>query len=305
VIDFLQLGNGAMQPLPDRWLSSFLVRCDADLILLDCGEGTQIAARRFGWGFKRIAAICISHHHADHIAGLPGILMCIANAGRNDPVTIFGPRDTFRIVQALLAICPALPFDLRVVEFADGDSATVAGHLRVRVLEVAQRGMPVLVWRFELARQRRFDRAAAERDHIPRDQWSTLQSGDDLTIDGVLVAAERYLGPPRPGIAFGFVTDTRPDVRIVELVRDADLLICEATYLDEADHEKAIEVDHFVLSESCQLAADAAVDRLLLTHFSASYPDPLAFEPAAQARFPHAEIGFSGWTTTLSFPDED
>lgn len=292
-----------MQPLPDRWLSSLLIRHGSDLALFDCGEGTQIVARAFSWGFKRIATICISHHHADHVAGLPGILMCIANAGRTEPVVIYGPRDTVRIVEALLVICPRLPFPLRVIELGEGDEATISGDLTARVIEVRQRSMPVLAWRFELPRRPGFDRAAAERDAVPRQLWSTIQNGIDVTHEGALIPAARYLSDEREGITFGIVTDTRPDPRIAELMSDVDLLVSEATYLDDADLEKAKLVDHFVLSEACALARDANAKRLLLTHFSASYQEPLDHEPVAQALFPTAEIGVSGWETTLAYPE--
>ena len=293
-----------MQPLPDRWLSSLLIRYGSELILFDCGEGTQIAARSFGWGFKRIGTICISHHHADHIAGLPGILMCIANAGRQDPVTIYGPRDLMRIVQNLLVICPRFPFELHVAELIDGDAGVVTGDLTMRVIELSQRGLPVLAWRFDLPRQPRFDRAAAETDGVPRNQWSALQRGNDVAFDGETIPASRYLGPPRPGLSFGIVTDTRPSPRLVELMAGVDLLVSEATFLEETDLAKAIQVEHFVLSETCALARDAGAGRLMLTHFSATYPDPLAYESVARAHFSTAEIGYSGWQTTLAFPAE-
>ncbi len=304
MIDLLLLGNGSMQPLPDRWLSSLMIRLGSDLILFDCGEGTQIAARSFGWGFKRIGAICISHHHADHIAGLPGILMCIANAGRREPVAIYGPRDIMRIVQNLLVICPRFPFELHVAELVDGDSGVILGDLNLRVIEVSQRGLPVLAWRFDLPRQPRFDRAAAETDGVPRNQWSALQKGHDVVVEGETIHASRYLGPPRPGISFGIVTDTRPSPRLVELMAGVDLLVSEATFLEDADLDKAIQVEHFVLSESCALARDAGAGSLMLTHFSAAYPDPLAYESTARSLFPHTEIGYSGWQTTLAFPNE-
>jgi ribonuclease Z len=304
LIDLLLLGNGSMQPLPDRWLSSLVIRFGHDLILFDCGEGTQIVARAFSWGFKRISTICISHHHADHIAGLPGILMCIANAGRTDPVTIYGPRDTVRIVEALLTICPRLPYPLKVIELGDGHEAEISGDLRTRVIEVRQRSMPVLAWRFELPRQRGFDRESAVRDGVPQRHWAHLQDGIDVTENGTTFLAERYLGPERAGIAFGIVTDTRPSPRIAELMDGVDLLVSEATYLDDDDLDKAQLVDHFVLSEACALASEAGARRLLLTHFSGSYLDPLAYEPAAKALFPTAEIGYSGWETTLSYPED-
>jgi ribonuclease Z len=302
VIDLLLLGNGSMQPLPNRWLSSLMIRHGSDLVLFDCGEGTQVAARTYGWGFKRIAAICLSHHHADHVAGLPGILMCIANAGRTAPVTIYGPRQTLRIVEGLLVICPPLPFELRVAELADGDVARVSGNLRASVIEVEQRGMPVLVWRFELPRSGHFDREAARQAGVPRERWGELQRGESVEVDGVSIPGWRFLGPDRPGLAFGIVTDTRPSPRIASFLHDLDLLVSEATYLEDAAIEKAKAVDHFTLSEACDLAIASGAKRLLLTHFSATYADPTAYQDRARGRFTAAEIGVSGWTTTLKFP---
>src|SRR5690242_6770675 len=113
VIDTLLLGTGGMSPLPDRWLSALLVRCRGELILFDCGEGTQIVWRCFGWGFRRLGAICISHTHADHIAGLPGLLHSIANAGRTEPVALYGPPGTAVVVAGLRTIAPWLPYELQ------------------------------------------------------------------------------------------------------------------------------------------------------------------------------------------------
>src|SRR5947209_5652215 len=101
MIDLLLLGTGGMMPLPQRWLSSLLVRCEGELILFDCGEGTQVPMQSFGWGFRRLSAICLSHWHADHVAGLPGILHTIANSNRTEPLTIYGPAETLRVVRGL------------------------------------------------------------------------------------------------------------------------------------------------------------------------------------------------------------
>ena len=115
-------------PLPDRWLSSLLIRVNGHLTLFDCGEGTQIAWRESGWGFRRLGAICISHTHADHIAGLPGLLHAVANAGRTEPVGIFGPAGTADVVRALRVIAPVLPYEVRVTELQGGERFSLAGR---------------------------------------------------------------------------------------------------------------------------------------------------------------------------------
>jgi ribonuclease Z len=303
VIDILLLGNGAMKPLPNRWLSSTLVRVGRDLMLLDCGEGTQIVYRKFGWGFKQLSTIILSHCHADHVAGLPGIIFSLVEAGRTEPVNIYGPADTIRIVQGLSVIMPYLPFDLMVHELADGDQFDLANGLHATVASGNHRNTPVLAWRFELGRQGRFDTIAAERLGVPRNQWGLLQRGESVEAGGRSITPEEVIGPPRAGLSFAFNTDTRPVPAHVEIARDVDLLINEATYLDSADLEKAIAFDHMTLDEACSIALESGAKRLLLTHFSGGIAEPLDYTEAARTLFPTAEIGHTGWQTTLSFPD--
>ena len=304
VIDVLLLGNGAMKPLPDRWLSSTLVRIGRNLMLLDCGEGTQIVYRKFSWGFKQLSTIILSHCHADHVAGLPGIIFSLAEAGRTDPVHIYGPKDTIRIVQGLAVIMPYLRFDLVVHELSDGDQFDLDNGLHVTVAAGDHRNTPVLAWRFDLARQGRFEVAIAEELGIPRDRWSLLQRGQAVEVDGRVIEPSAVLGPPRPGISFAFNTDTRPVPAHIDIARNVDLLINEATYLNSEDQEKAADYDHMTLNQACTIARDAGAKRLLLTHFSGSIANPLDYTDAARSLFPTAEIGYSGWTTTLSFSNE-
>jgi ribonuclease Z len=303
MIDLLLLGNGAMKPLPNRWLSSTLVRVGSDLMLLDCGEGTQIVYRTFGWGFKQLSTIVLSHYHADHVAGLPGIIFSLAEAGRTEPVHIYGPAGTIQVVQGLAVIMPYLRFELTVHELADGDAFELANGLHGFVAAGDHRGVPVLAWRFELDRAGRFDAEAAARLGVPRNRWSELQRGGSVEVGDRLVESTEVIGPPRPGLVFAFNTDTRPVPGHVHIARDADLLINEATYLDPADQEKAITHNHMSLAEACALAREANAQRLLLTHFSGATDDPLAYTDAARELFPTAEIGYSGWRTTLSFSE--
>jgi ribonuclease Z len=272
-------------------------------MLLDCGEGTQIVYRKLGWGFKQLSTIILSHCHADHVAGLPGIIFCLAEAGRTEPVNIYGPAGTIRIVEGLSVIMPYLPFDLVVHELADGDQFDLANGLHAKVASGIHRGTPVLAWRFELARQGRFDTAAAERLGLPRNQWGQLQRGESVEVDGRSITPEDVIGPPRQGLSFAFNTDTRPVPAHVEIARDVDLLINEATYLDSTDLEKAVAFDHMTLDEACAIARESGAKRLLLTHFSAGITEPLDYVEATRELFSTAEIGFSGWQTTLRFPD--
>jgi ribonuclease Z len=155
VIDAVLLGTGGMLPLPGRWLSSLLIRANGEMILFDCGEGTQISWRERGWGFRRLAAICISHTHADHIAGLPGLLHTVANAGRVEPIDLFGPAGTAAVVRGLRTIAPVLPFDLRVTEL-DGEGAFPLPAGLVGSCAPGIHGLPVLAYRVDLPRARAF-----------------------------------------------------------------------------------------------------------------------------------------------------
>ena len=119
MLDVCLLGTGGMMPLPYRWLTSLMVRCEGSHLLIDCGEGTQIAIKEKGWTFKPIDIICITHYHADHISGLPRILLTMGNAERTEPLTIIGPRGLERVVSALRMIAPELPFPIRFIELTE------------------------------------------------------------------------------------------------------------------------------------------------------------------------------------------
>lgn len=303
-IEAVLLGTGGMMPLPGRWLSSLLIRAGGDVVLFDCGEGTQIAWRQVGWSFRRLGAICLSHVHADHVAGLPGLLHAVANADRVEPISIFGPIGTGRIVAALRAIAPVLPYAVEVTELGDGDGLTLPGGMVGRVA-VGEHGLPCIAFRVDLSRARRFLPDRARELGVPQPLWRRLQDGESVGWDGSQAEPDEVLGPPRRGVALAYVTDTRPVSALVALVAGVDLLVCEANYGDSADVAKAAEWGHMTFAEAASLAAAGSVDRLWLTHFSPSVADPEAFLANATANFPDTTVGWSGLATTLAFPDEE
>jgi ribonuclease Z len=303
MIDVALLGTGGMMPLPKRWLSSVLVRVNGEMTLFDCGEGTQIAWRQTGWGFRRLGTICISHTHADHIAGLPGLLHAIANAQRTEPIDLYGPMGTEAVVRGLRTIAPVLPFEIRVRELSDGERFVLPGGL-VGSCAAGEHGLPVLGYRADLARARGFRPDEARRLGIPLSLWSRLQAGERVAWEGGSADAEFVLGPFRPGISLAYVTDTRPVPRLIELVAGVDLLICEGTYGDDADLEKAVRNQHMTFREAATLARDAGAARLWLTHFSPGLDDPAALAAFATDVFPDAVVGRDGLTITLRFRDD-
>lgn len=300
MIDVLLLGTGAMVPLPERWLSSLLVRAGGSLILFDCGEGTQTIWRRFGWGFKRLAAICLTHKHADHVAGLPGLLHTVANAGRTAPLDIFGPVGIAAVVQGLRVIAPELPYAVRVHELASDAEFALPDGLIGRTVAGEHR-VPVLGYRLERPRAGAFDPDRARRAGLPTSRWSDVQRGRTVELDGRVVGPDDVLGPPRRGVAFAFVTDTRPLSEHAALAHGVDLLVCEGTYGPSEKLATAIQNGHMTFAEAATIARDAGAGELWLTHFGTGLTDPAEFLHEATSVFPRTKVGFTGLAASLTF----
>ncbi len=305
MIDVSLLGTGGTLPLPDRFLSSALIRSGGQLILIDCGEGTQVSLRRLGWGLKDIGVILITHFHADHCSGLPGLLLTIGNSGRgrDEPLTIVGPRNLQRVVDSLRIIAPRLPYPVICKEMdGDGQETLCLGELRLRTC-LGEHDMMCLSYRLDMHRAPAFQPERAMAIGLPVQQWKLLQRGQAVQFNGRTVEPEEVLGPPRPGLSFGFLTDSRPNQRLVEFHRDEDLLICEGTYGDPTDLPKAIENKHMTFAESATLAAAAGVRNLWLTHFTPAMPNPGYFRREAESIYPAVIIGHEHLAMTLSFAD--
>jgi ribonuclease Z len=303
MIDVLLLGTGGMMPLPDRWLSSLLVRCKGEMTLFDCGEGTQVPMRESGWGFKRLSSIVLTHLHADHVMGMTGVLFSVGNAGRSDPLTIYGPPGTLAVAQALTVVVPGLPFEVMVHEIESGERLRLPAEVELSVGEANHRDR-CFFYRVDRARDRRFDAEKARLLGIPVQLWSPLQHGETIEWNGRQHESAEFLGPERRGVSLGFVTDTRPVPSMPELLHDVGLLVCEGTYGDDADLEKAIPKTHMTFREAATIARDSRAGALWLTHFSPALSDPGDFLGNATEVFPNTMVGYSGLETTLAFQDE-
>lgn len=305
MIDVALLGVGGTMPLPERFLSSALLRCGGHLVLIDCGEGTQVSLRKLGWGLKDIGTVLLSHFHADHVAGIPGLLLTVGNSGRtrDEPLTIVGPKGVQRIVDSLRVIAPHLPFPVKYREMTGDptDTLAVAG-MTLRTCP-GDHDTPCLAFRLDLPRAPLFQPERAAKLGLPVQFWKLLQRGEIVEYQGRSYHPDEVLGPPRPGLAFGFVTDSRPTKGLVEFFSDVDLLICEATYGDPDDRPKAIENKHMTFGEAAMIGAAARSKRLWLTHFSPALPNPHYFRREAEAIYPDAVIGEEHLTTTLAFVD--
>ncbi len=299
MIDVCLLGTGGMFPLPERALTALYVRYQSNAILIDCGEGTQTAMRSAALRFKSIDAILITHFHADHISGLPGLLLTIGNEGRTEPLHLYGPEGLEGVVNSLRAIVPELPFELRFHEFTWGvtEKFSCAG-LELTVFP-ANHGIPCLGYRLELNRPGKFDPVKAREKGIPQRLWKYLQKGE--AMEGF--APEDVLGPPRKGLRILYSTDSRPVADMEELGKDADLMILEGMFGDPEKQARAEESHHMMMQEAATLAAKTQAKELWLTHFSPANMNPEEYAKDVQSIFANTIIGKGGLKKTLVFTD--
>ena len=293
------LGCGGTRPLPDRALASLALTVAGRSLLIDCGEGTQTAARRWGVSLYKVDAILLTHYHGDHIFGLPGLWQTIAALGRTEPVLMAGPPGLTALVQAFLAVAGPLPFALHLAEDAPhaGPLPVLGGTVTAFPLE---HRAPCCGYAFTLPRAGRFDPDRARALGIPVRLWRELQAG--RAAEGF--SPDQVLGPARRGLRVVYATDTGPCDALSEAAREADLLCMDSTYPTADFTDKARLYGHSTCPEVGRLAAEAGVRRLWLTHYSAAVTDTGPGLAAARQFFAGAEAGFDGKTLTLPFdPD--
>jgi len=305
MLDICLLGTGGMMPMPSRFLTAMLARLDGRLLLIDCGEGTQITMKMLGWGFKSIDAICFTHYHADHISGLPGILLTIGNSGRTEPLTLIGPPGLAWVVEGLRRIAPELPFPLEYIELgAETPEVIHVGDFHIRYQSVDHM-VKCFAYRLEVTRKGKFDIKKAQNLNIPKPLWSKIQKQGTAEFEGKVYTADMILGEVRKGISVCYCTDTRPVSKLVEFIKNADLFICEGMYGENEKKKKAIENKHMIFSEAANLAKLGDVSKLWLTHFSPSLSEPELFIDNARRIFKNTVLGEDRKWETLFFSDED
>lgn len=301
MLDIALIGTGGFMPLPGRFLTAMAARLGGRLLLIDCGEGTQVTLRQLGWGFKNLETICLTHFHADHIAGLPGLLLTVGNSGRTEPLTIIGPKYTADVVRCLCVVAP-LPFELQFLELPaeEGLVSFEAGGFRFAALPLDHRG-DCFGYSIRVDRAGRFDAGKAKRLGIPLPFWSRLQGGETAAHEGKLYTPDMVMGPPRKGLKVSYVTDTRPIGAIPDFIRGSDLFICEGIYGEDEKLGKAMEHKHMIFSEAASLAHAGGVKELWLTHFSPALTDPERYLDAARSVFDNTKVGFDRMTESFLF----
>ncbi len=298
------LGTAAARPTVGRNVTSLAVQREGDIFLFDCGEGTQRQMMRYQSGFE-LSAIFITHLHADHILGLPGLLRTMALQGRTAPLPVYGPPRSRSTLEEVMRLgSERLAFHVPVTELQAGDHVPF-GEYAIHAIPV-DHGLPALGYGLvEELRLGRFDIDRARDLGIPEGPlFGRLHRGETVEFEGRTVAPEELVGPSRPGRKVVFTGDTRPVPALEVACAGADLLIHEATFLEE-EADRARETNHSTARGAAELAAAAGVRSLLLTHVSARYADePGRIRDEACEVFPGARVAHDGLVVEVPFRED-
>ena len=303
MLDVCLLGTSGMMPLPGRWLTAMMTRLEGRSLLIDCGEGTQVAIREKGWSVHPIDIICFTHYHGDHISGLPGLLLSMGNAERKEPVTLIGPKGLERVVNSLRIIAPGLPFPLTFIEIQNKEEEFFIHGYHIKAFRV-NHNVTCYGYSIEVPRGGKFFREKAEANQVPITYWSRLQKGETIETEERVYTPDMVIGPPRQGIKLTYCTDTRPTQSRAQNAKDADLFICEGMYGESEKSEKAVEKKHMTFMEAAKVAKEANVKEMWLTHYSPSLIRPEDYMKPVKKIFPQAHPGKDGKTCELQFPED-
>ncbi len=276
-------------PTAQRAPAALLVRRGGDRLLFDCAEGTQRQLLRSSVGLVELGEIFVTHFHADHILGLPGLFKTFSLRGRERPLEVYGPRGLADLLGSLKRVVGKLSYDVQVIELEPGNVLERDGY-RLATFAVSH-GVPAVGWSLiEASRPGRFDVDAADALGVPSGPArGALQRGESVTFpDGRTVNADQVLGPPRPGRKIVITGDTASAETIVEAAWGADVLVTEATFSEE-ERDRAQETMHQTAAQAAGVAQRANVGLLALTHLSNRYFGP---EIAREARelFPETVV---------------
>jgi ribonuclease Z len=280
-----------------------MARYNGTSILIDCGEGTQIAMKEKGWSPKPIDIMCFTHYHADHISGLPGMLLTMGNAEKTTPLTIIGPKGLARVVNALRVVAPELPFEINYIEISENEQSFDFDGFRIEAFRV-NHNVICYGYNIVIERKGKFNLENALALGLERKYWGVLQRGETVEVDNRVYTPEMVMGKERKGLKLTYCTDSRPTEGIIKNAKNADLFICEGMYGEPDKKEKAKEYKHMTFYEAAQMAKEANVAKMWLTHYSPSLTRPEEYKKEVQAIFPQTYIAKDGWSEELMFEED-
>ncbi len=308
MIDIVLIGTSALLPLPERALTAAVLICAGHSILFDCGEGTQSAARKAGVSLMKTDMIALTHYHGDHTFGLPGLMQTMGIMGRKEPLILTGPSGLTEAMKPILHLAEGLPFEVFLMELPKEGvflREVCPGWPDRAYLQAypTHHRVTSQCYTFTLGRSGRFQPEKAKRLGLPVFMWKNLQKGENVTWNGKTFLPSQVMTEDRKGLKFVFSGDTAPCPGLIEGARDADLMICEATYGEDDQQDLAAEYGHMTFSQAADTAREANVKQLWLAHFSQRITDPSLFLSLAQKIFPQTVCGEDGMKTTLRFTD--
>lgn len=297
------LGTGGGLPSPSRGVSALAVQIGREVLLFDCGEGTQRQFMLSSLSFMKVSNIFITHFHGDHFLGLPGLMQSMNFSGREDDLHVYGPEGTIEAVSTMATLGAFRPlYDIHANEMSEGDIVAL-GFCTVRAI-AADHTVPALSFIVqEPERRGRFNAQRARQLGVPEGPlFARLQAGEPVVVDGVTIDPSEVLGPPRPGRKVVYSGDTRPNEALLEAARGAEVLVHEAT-LDSSLEEGAMEYGHSTARAAAEMAKAARVGQLILTHISTRYDTVETLEAEAREVFPNTVVAHDLMTFPVTHRD--
>lgn len=298
------LGTGGMLPLKDRFLTSLYIEQNGKALLVDCGEGTQVAMGMHGLKMSRVEALLITHDHADHVTGLPGLLLSIGNCSRTEPLDIYLPTSCMNAVKSLMSVCGYLPYEvaLHPLSFSEAESfgiERIDPLLTINTLPL-EHSTKCIGYSFEFYRKPVFDPQKAKALDVPVQFWKKLHAGEDVTLEnGQVITQSQVTGGQRAPLKITYTTDTRPLESIVGFAENSDLFVCEGMYGTLDKKQSMEEKGHMLMQDACELAKKANAKRLWLTHYSPAEKEPAVYEDELKAIFPEVSVSVDGMKISL------
>ena len=298
------LGTGGMLPLKDRFLTSLYIEQNGKALLVDCGEGTQVAMGMHGLKMSRVEALLITHDHADHVTGLPGLLLSIGNCSRTEPLDIYLPTSCMNAVKSLMSVCGYLPYEvaLHPLSFSEAESFRIERIdplLTINTLPL-EHSTKCIGYSLEFYRQPVSDPQKAKALDVPVQFWKKLHAGEDVTLEnGQVITQSQVTGGQRAPLKITYTTDTRPLESIVGFAENSDLFVCEGMYGTLDKKQSMEEKGHMLMQDACELAKKANAKRLWLTHYSPAEKEPAVYEDELKAIFPEVSVSVDGMKISL------